>query len=762
AVACSNPVMSGASAQTNISASGSLEINLTSSGSDRSAVPAEYTDAVSQFEILITGTQSMGPMFVTDSVIFLEDLPIGEYTVSAIAIDAEGKTLAAGSTLDVLVTGEEGDSVIILLLPVMGGEGTIVLEYDWSKAGFPSGTVNGIIASFTPTGGNSVPVNVEISENGLHFTGDFPSGEYVFTCGLFNEEVLISSITETVRIFDGLETETSINFGPEVFYTVPSPPEIPEIRQKGLAVELSWVDSSELESGYEIYRSTGDGNYALIGNNLPANTVVWTDDSVKPGASYHYKIVAVNTFGESLPQEISLTVNHLIITPPASDIPALNVVIGDKENLISIDSLLEGYHNNLNRFKLEILSVSVNGGASVRIDGDNVIVDASSVPYDSEGKKLILEYKIHIPGMPINSNYAVSGFFPLELSVPEMEAVARENLLEPVKGYVFDNRAALEQKMELYEPHDPQEIFDNWGRISNHAFYKNGEDAEASREKRGDEADMALLWKLKKGGEGTYIEYARNSVYAGLISPEGEESDNYILEATVTSKDDDDDTIGLIVAFFRDGNTNYILEAARSHGSLSDGDYIEPRKGWGLVVRRLSPGAVKPEIGDVLWSRQLDVGGVNSRGWKHSRTRIRVVRDGDRISVSTTDWDDEGNYVLDSLIEVDLRSERQLARFSGPRSYGYFTASQERTSFRNISMNGGVIQDKLFYLDRESGESEVWWFDRNSHRWIRMSGVDIQGVIGYPVEITNPETGLTYLIEHRGYRRGRWKEQPSG
>ena len=73
-------------------------------------------------------------------------------------------------------------------------------------------------------------------------------------------------------------------------------------------------------------------------------------------------------------------------------------------------------------------------------------------------------------------------------------------------------------------------------------------------------------------------------------------------------------------------------------------------------------------------------------------------------------------------------------------------------------MNGGIIQDKLFFLDRESGESEVWWYDSNSHRWIRMSGTDIQGVLGYPVEITNPETGETYLIERKGYRRGRWKD----
>ena len=209
---------------------------------------------------------------------------------------------------------------------------------------------------------------------------------------------------------------------------------------------------------------------------------------------------------------------------------------------------------------------------------------------------------------------------------------------------------------------------------------------------------------------------------------------------------------------FRD-DSNYVLEAARSQGSSSGGDFVEPRQGWGLIVRRLSAGDTKPEIGKVLWSRQLNIGGLKSDGWKNARTRIKVVRSGNRVTVSTTDWDDEGNYVPGSVISVDLDSDRQLARFSGARKFGYFTASQERTSFRDISLDGGVIQDKIFYLDPETGESEVWWYDLVSRQWILMSGTDIQGVVGYPLELTNPETGETYLIERRGYRRGRWQDR---
>ena len=434
------------------------------------------------------------------------------------------------------------------------------------------------------------------------------------------------------------------------------------------------------------------------------------------------------------------------------------LLLGDSENIIPLALLLEGFNNMLNRSGLEILSVGTVGGASARIVNGNVIIDASSLPYESEGEEIILEYSVHIIGEPVNDTYAADGMLRLMLRAPEVEEISEDDLLVPVQGYVYDDRSAMERKMLIYEPPDPQEIFDNWGRLSNHMYFSNGEDAEASRVKRGDEADLALLWKLKNDRDGSYIEYARNSVYAGMVSPDGQESEHYTLEATVSSKDDDDDTMGLIVAFLRDGDLNYVLEAARSQGSSSGDTYVEPRQGWGLIVRRLSPGADKPEIGDILWSRQLNVGGVKSDGWKNTRTRIKVVRDGDRVTISTTDWDDEGNYVPGAVIDVNLSAERQLARFSGPRKFGYFTASQERTSFRDISMNGGVIQDKLFYLNPETGESEVWWYDTYSKRWIRMTGTDIQGVLGYPLEITNPETGETYLIERRGYRRGRWQD----
>jgi len=237
-----------------MSSPGSLQVNLIASDSDRSVVPQEYFDAINLYELVLSGTQSLGPLEVSDESILLEDLPLGDYTVSVTALNSQGDTLAAGSESGVSVS--EGETVLIdiILLPVMGGQGSISIDYSWPSEDLPAGTVDKVIAEIKPTGGTAVPVEVEIGDYGFMFTGNYPSGEYTFSSELFSEGVLVSTISETVRIFNGLETVSSIDYGQDLFMTVPDAPADSLAQQSGLSVELSWVDKSDLETGYEIYR----------------------------------------------------------------------------------------------------------------------------------------------------------------------------------------------------------------------------------------------------------------------------------------------------------------------------------------------------------------------------------------------------------------------------------------------------------------------------------------------------------------------------
>ena len=65
------------------------------------------------------------------------------------------------------------------------------------------------------------------------------------------------------------------------------------------AVQLSWRDNSDVETGFEIYRSSSrSGSYSLI-TTTPANQETFTNSGLSSGTSYYYKIRAINSGSQS-------------------------------------------------------------------------------------------------------------------------------------------------------------------------------------------------------------------------------------------------------------------------------------------------------------------------------------------------------------------------------------------------------------------------------------------------------------------------------
>ncbi|MBX2916024.1 MAG: fibronectin type III domain-containing protein [Cyclobacteriaceae bacterium] len=77
----------------------------------------------------------------------------------------------------------------------------------------------------------------------------------------------------------------------------------------GASVQLSWVDAPFNETGFNVYRSTSpSGNFLRINTTtLPKNSTTYQDNQVQEGLTYYYKVVAVNSFGQS-PDSNSATV----------------------------------------------------------------------------------------------------------------------------------------------------------------------------------------------------------------------------------------------------------------------------------------------------------------------------------------------------------------------------------------------------------------------------------------------------------------------
>jgi fibronectin type 3 domain-containing protein len=89
----------------------------------------------------------------------------------------------------------------------------------------------------------------------------------------------------------------------------PSPPTNVDATAQDAAVTLTWEGGSAA-SGYNVYRATsagsgGDGT--PVNGGSPLGQTGFTDDSVKNGTRYYYRVTAVGEGGESEPSaEVSI------------------------------------------------------------------------------------------------------------------------------------------------------------------------------------------------------------------------------------------------------------------------------------------------------------------------------------------------------------------------------------------------------------------------------------------------------------------------
>jgi probable HAF family extracellular repeat protein len=96
-------------------------------------------------------------------------------------------------------------------------------------------------------------------------------------------------------------------------------------------VSLGWVDTSNNETAFEIYRKMGSSPFVLIGPT-PPNTRAYVDTTVSPTTTYSYEIRAANDFWASAfagPVTVTTTV-----APPAA--PSGLSVIGFSYNKVSL------------------------------------------------------------------------------------------------------------------------------------------------------------------------------------------------------------------------------------------------------------------------------------------------------------------------------------------------------------------------------------------------------------------------------------------
>lgn len=217
-----------------------------------------------------------------------------------------------------------------------------------------------------------------------------------------------------------------------------------------------------------------------------------------------------------------------------------------------------------------------------------------------------------------------------------------------------------------------------------------------------------------------------SNTHIGMVSRT--KYDKYVLDVDIWSNVNDDDTIGLLLAWNIDSNgIEHTLVARRTPGGNSPlwaihNDYMRGTPvgekiiasnnasvKWGNggdgVLTAVEAGFVSnaPEVG---WNGQI----VKHGGRGH--IRIRVVRNGDIITAQTSDWADPTVLIPSSLLTVDLAADNALHKFRGPSEYGIMAMSQQN-SFWQINEFSNPV-DAIYRLDTKEAyrnQGGVWAVD---------------------------------------------------
>jgi hypothetical protein len=83
----------------------------------------------------------------------------------------------------------------------------------------------------------------------------------------------------------------------------------------GTTVTLNWIDNSDNEIGFRIYRWDNVSNAYSLVNTRPANTVTWTNGGLVPGRRYIYYVQAYNNAGAAISAKVAVTMPTTPLAP---------------------------------------------------------------------------------------------------------------------------------------------------------------------------------------------------------------------------------------------------------------------------------------------------------------------------------------------------------------------------------------------------------------------------------------------------------------
>ncbi|MFM8912285.1 MAG: fibronectin type III domain-containing protein, partial [Flammeovirgaceae bacterium] len=157
------------------------------------------------------------------------------------------------------------------------------------------------------------------------------------------------------------------------------------------SIALTWTDASNNETGFQIERSTTAGTGFVLLTTTAANVASYTDADVVNGTTYHYRVRAINTGGNSAyTSEVSAL--FLALPEKPTGFSASNI------SAISIDLTWVDASDNETAFQIER---SITSGSGFALIATPV---ANSVSYTDTGLTENTTYYYRIRAINANGN----------------------------------------------------------------------------------------------------------------------------------------------------------------------------------------------------------------------------------------------------------------------------------------------------------------------------------------------------------------------
>lgn len=292
-----------------------------------------------------------------------------------------------------------------------------------------------------------------------------------------------------------------------------------------------------------------------------------------------------------------------------------------------------------------------------------------------------------------------------------------------VSAYIYGTSAEANAKMSVFTPPTPQSIFNSWDRFDGGNYFVGGAGATGD----------AAAWQLLNNP--TRVNQPNNSSFlTGFVSPT--KFSDYIFEAVLTSADNDDDLIGLLVgAHVPSAGIVKTLSFARTGGGIP-GPASSQAWNWGVFLSTNNAGQ--------SGTPNMLVG--SNGGWGGRKSKVRIERNGNIITARCTDFytgTTAPAYLASSEIEIDLMSDPMYAEFRNESNYGYVTRSQAGATYLDVLFTGGLNESKVY--DVQLNRTYEYNFGTNS--WQNLN-TTIQQDLGSPIFATNPETNQKFFVDN--------------